>query len=179
MPRVQRIQPAVVQRGTGIALLPGAIRQQLASQRQRLRQVNRDPAHVTVVDPPELGLEALSEGDYRAGGMPDQKPPHRLVECRHPDCVPDGTARRIREVVLEPVDDLDGAWVVQQRSAHPGCGRASAKVPQQRFWYARQVDPDALHPGRLTAAAPSSGRRQPRSAYQQRRKQSRTAQQAK
>ena len=69
-----------------------------------------------------------------------KKTTHRGIERQHPDRMPPGALGGVREVVLEPVDDLYGERILEQRDTLARRGRASAKIPEQSL----------RHPGQLT-----------------------------
>jgi hypothetical protein len=145
--RIQLVEPAQFECRPAMAALSRILRQDPAAKIQGRGKVDRQPAHAAVVQPPELGLEAFAERNHRAGGMRDQEATHRGIERRHPDRVPPGALGGVREVVLEPVDNLYGERILEQRSTRARRGGSSAEIPQQRLRYPGQVDGYRLHPG--------------------------------
>jgi hypothetical protein len=67
--------------------------------------------------------------------------------------VPPSAARCASKVVVEPIDDLDRARILEQRP--PGARRrgTSAEIPEQRFRYSGQIGGDPLHPGMVDLTA--------------------------
>ncbi|HEY0539667.1 MAG TPA: hypothetical protein VGD53_14915, partial [Actinoallomurus sp.] len=74
----------------------------------RLRQVDGEPAHPAVVDPPELRLQALAEPHHGAARAGPEETPDLTVETQHAQRVPLGHLRpEPLERVVDPVDQLD------------------------------------------------------------------------
>jgi hypothetical protein len=110
--------------------LPGSIRKQLSAQRKGDRKIDCDPLHAAVVNTPELGLQALAERYNRTRRMPGEKAAHGGIEGPHPDGVPSGAPRCIIEVIVEPVDDLDSEWIIEERPTSVGGRGSPAQIPQ-------------------------------------------------
>src|SRR5580704_4489820 len=151
--RIHLAEPAQVECRPGMAALSRLLRQDQAPKIQGRGQVDRQPAHTAVVQPPELGLEAFAERDHSASRMLIQEAPHRGIERGHPDRMPPGTPGGVREVVLEPADDLYGERILEQRDTRARRGGAAAEIPQQRLRHPGQVDGYRLHPGDGSGAA--------------------------
>src|ERR1700752_5061263 len=65
--QVQPVDPTQIKCRSGMARLSGAVWQQSGAELHRFGHVDRQPPHLTVVDPPELGLQPLAEGRYGRG----------------------------------------------------------------------------------------------------------------
>jgi hypothetical protein len=159
--RIQLVEPAQVECRPGMAALSRTLRQHPAAKIQGRREVDTQPAHTAVVQPPELGLKAFAERNHHAGRMRAQEATHRDIERSYPDRMPPGTPRGVREVVLEPVGNLYGERVLQHRSTRARCGGASTEIPQQRLRHPGQVDGYRLHPRDGNGAAVNSAHRGP------------------
>src|SRR6185312_2073157 len=113
---------------------------------RRLRKVDRDPLDPPVVDPPELRLEALAEGDDGAARMPAEERPDPLVEGPRPQTLPLGPAaalaEALRERVVDAVDELDRQRVLEDAARARRLLRAEVQRPEQGLGDAGEVDRD-------------------------------------
>ncbi len=133
---VELVEPALVQGGTRDQADARLAREQLAAQRDRLGEVDADPPHGALVDAPELGLEALAQGDHRPARVVGQEAAHLAVEARRPQGLPLGQRRcRRSEPALERevdrADELDGPGIAQHGVRATGLGRAVVEVPEE------------------------------------------------
>lgn len=71
--RIQLVEPAQFECRPGMAALSRILRQDPAAKIQDRGEVDRQPAHTAVVQPPELGLEAFAERSHHAGRMRAQE----------------------------------------------------------------------------------------------------------
>ena len=117
----------------------------LPAQVDGLGQVDGEPVDAPVVDPPELRLEALAEGDDGAVGMAGEEAPHHVRRSAGPQRLAlglaTGAAAEAVERVVDGVDELDGtrgSW--STASGALGLERVVVQVPQQRLGHAGQVD---------------------------------------
>ena len=107
------------------------------------RQIHGHPLHLTVVQPPELSFQPLPERNHRPGRIRVQEAANGLIEGGDPHRVQMDAACGVREVVVQPVSNLDGHWVLESADARRG--GATPEVPQQRLRHPGQIHRDPLH----------------------------------
>ncbi len=156
--RIQLVKPLQIECRSGMARMSRAIAQEPVTKLHGLGQVHGQPPHLTVVQPPELGLQPLAEGNHRAARIGAQETANRLIEGGHPNRMQPRPARDLREVVIKSVNDLNGHWVLQSPNACSG--GPAPEIPKQRLRYPSQVYRDRLHgPDRSVVPDERPGRR--------------------
>jgi hypothetical protein len=137
--------------------------QQSLAQRDRLGQVDAQPANTAVVDPPELGLETLAESDDRAVRVGAEKAQDGVVEAAGPERLrlTEAAPEPLLEGVVDQIDELDRLRVVDDRIGPERLHGPLVERPEQRLGQVAELDPDLLrnHQGSNLAVVRRAPRR--------------------
>ena len=99
-------------------------------------EIHGQPAHATVVDPPDLCLKSLSEGHDPAIGMAFEPTPYHSVDLGRADRK--GTLRiaeMVRKVVVDRIVDADAIWIGEGAVSPSRFACAIMQSPKHRFGY--------------------------------------------